>query len=225
MNPVKKFPETKKPDGRAAKAKLTRARILDAAGELFVRNGYGATSLQDIADQAEVAVQTIYYGFGNKQSVLKEVVDRTIAGDDEPVATLDRPWFQQALATESAAEHLEAHLEGTRAVLDRVAPILKMVEAAAAADPGIAKLWPDEEDPRLTVQTAAAKSLLTKPGANPGITVDQAADVLFGLLSPEVYLLFVGERGWTPKRWQAWTYETLHAQLCAPQTGSPLAGG
>lgn len=208
MNPVKK------PDRRTAKAQLTRARILDAAGELFVRNGYGATSLQDIADRAGVAVQTIYYGFGNKQAVLKEVVDRTIAGDDEPVGTLDRPWFQQALATTTATAHLTAHLEGTRAVLERVAPIMKMVEAAAATDSGIADLWPDERDPRLTVQKTAAKSLLTKPGARPDVTVEHAADVLFGLLSPEVYLLFVSQRGWAPAQWQTWTHSTLHPQLC-----------
>jgi hypothetical protein len=119
------------------------------------------------------------------------------------------------LATHSAAAHLEAHLDGTRAVLERVAPIMKMVGAAAATDPGIAELWPDEQDPRLTVQTAAAKSLLAKPGARPDVTVEQAADVLFGLLSPEVYLLFVNERGWTPRQWQTWTHETLRTQLCA----------
>jgi AcrR family transcriptional regulator len=216
MNPVKKPAGVKKPDGRAAKSRLTRSRILDAAGELFVRNGYGATSLQDIADRARVAVQTIYYGFGNKQTVLKLVVDRTIAGDDEPVATLDRPWFRQALETGSAEAHLKEHLEGTRAVLERVAPIMKMVGAAAATDPGIAELWPNERDPRLTVQTAAAESLLAKPGARRDVTVEHAADVLFGLLSPEVYLLFVSERGWTPQQWQAWTHDTLRPQLCSP---------
>jgi AcrR family transcriptional regulator len=209
MNPVKKI------DGRSEKARLTRARILDAAGELFVRDGYGATSLQDVAERAGVAVQTIYYGFGNKQAVLKEVVDRTIAGDDKPVATLDRPWFQKALSTKTAKAHLKAHVEGTRAVLERVAPIMKMVEAAAATDPGIADLWPNQEDPRLTVQTAAATSLLTKPGARPGVSVEHAADVLFGLLSPEVYLVLVSQRGWSPKQWEKWTQETLLPQLCA----------
>src|SRR5215208_7526385 len=98
--------QVKKIDGRSEKARLTRARILDAAGELFVRDGYGATALQDIATKAGCAVQTIYYSFGNKQTVLKELVDRTVAGDDEPVATMDRPWFRAALATDTADEHL-----------------------------------------------------------------------------------------------------------------------
>ena len=110
--------QVKKSDGRSEKARLTRGRILDAAGELFVRDGYGATALQDIATKAGCAVQTIYYSFGNKQTVLKELVDRTIAVYDEPVATLDRPWFRDALAAETAQEQLRRHVSGTRAVLE-----------------------------------------------------------------------------------------------------------
>ncbi|TWD83564.1 TetR family transcriptional regulator [Kribbella amoyensis] len=210
MSPVKKV------DGRAEKSRLTRARILDAAAELFVRDGYGATSLQDIAGAAGVAVQTIYYGFGNKQTVLKQVVDRTIAGDDEPVATLDRPWFQEVLATGTAAEHVRRHVQGTQAVLERVAPITKMLEAAGASDAGIANLWPHEQDPRLTVQRAAAESLLGKPGARSDLTTERAADILFGLLSTEFYLLMVGDRGWDPKDWAAWVTDLLLPQLCTP---------
>lgn len=204
----------KKIDGRSEKARLTRARILDAAAELFVRDGYGATALQDIAERAGCAVQTIYYSFGNKQTVLKELVDRTIAGDDEPVATMDRTWFREALAATTATDHLRQHVSGTRAVLERVAPMMKVLEAAAATDPAISELWPQQEDPRLVVQTAAATSLLSKPGARAGLGIERAADILFGLLSPELYLLFVGERGWSPADWESWSYQTLVVQLC-----------
>jgi AcrR family transcriptional regulator len=208
--------QVKKADGRAEKSRLTRARVLDAATELFVRDGYGATALQDIANAAGVAVQTIYYGFGNKQTVLKQVVDRTIAGDDEPVATMDRQWFRDALATSTAEQHLRAHIEGTCEVLARVAPIMKMLEAASAADAAIAELWPEQrEDPRLTVQTAAATSLLGKPGARADVAVEHAADVLYGVLSTELYLLLVTNRGWTTKQYADWAYDVLRPQLCA----------
>jgi AcrR family transcriptional regulator len=210
MSPVKKI------DGRAEKSRRTRARILDAAGELFVAHGYGATSLQDIADEAGVAVQTIYYAFGNKQTVLKHVVDRTIAGDDEPVATLDRPWFQEVLATDTAPEHLRRHVDGTTSVLQRVAPIVRMLEAATATNAGLADLWPGQGDPRLTVQHAAAKSLLGKPGARDDLTTKRAADILYGVLSTELYLLMVGNRGWSVKQWSAWAYDLLLPQLCRP---------
>lgn len=64
---------------RGDKARETRRRIIDAAAELFVEQGYGATKLQEIADRAGVAVQTIYFVFRNKPSLLKELVDVAIA--------------------------------------------------------------------------------------------------------------------------------------------------
>lgn len=207
----------KKVSKRALRAEETRRRILTAAGELFVEHGYGATNLQEVADRAGVAVQTIYFVFGNKRKLLKELVDATIAGDDEPVATMDRPWFRDALATGTAEAHLRAHVHGTRTILERVAPITKVVATAAAMDPEVAGLWRYEEDPRYVVHAAAAESLIAKPGARADVTAERATDVLFGLLSPELYLLFVHDRGWSPGQWERWTYDILHAQLCSPR--------
>lgn len=188
--------------------------MLDAARELFIARGYGATTLVDVAAAAGVAVQTIYFTFGNKRSLLKELVDVTIAGDDEPVATLDREWFRAGIEAPTADEHLRRHVAGTTRVLDRVAPIIQMVELAAGSDPEIGGLWPDT-DPRYTVQSAAARSLVAKPGARPGLTAGDAADVLYGILSPELYLLLVRDRGWSPERYERWALDTLHPQLCA----------
>ncbi|WP_431682597.1 TetR/AcrR family transcriptional regulator [Kitasatospora sp. KL5] len=199
---------------RTEKARETRRRMLDAARGLFTEQGYGATTLQHVADRAGVAVQTIYFTFGNKRSLLKELVDVTVAGDDEPVATMDRPWFRDALAAPTAEEHLRAHVGGTRAILDRMAAIDEMVCVACATDPEVAALWPKENDPRLTVQAAAAAALAGKPGARPGVPAERAADLLYGLLSTEVYLLFVRDRGWTPDAWEQWAFETLRSQLC-----------
>lgn len=201
---------------RSQRAAETRRRILDAAHDLFVANGYGATNLQEVADRAGVAIQTIYFVFGNKRKLLKALVDVTIAGDDEPLATMNRPWFRDAIASATADALLRAHVRGTGEVLNRVAAITDMVATAAASDSEIAQLWPDGERPRLEVHTAAAEALVAKLGARAGITAEAAADILFALLSTEIYLLFVRERGWPPKRWEQWTYDTLRAQLCTP---------
>jgi AcrR family transcriptional regulator len=206
--------EVKRVNKRAEKAGQTRRRIIEAARDLFIERGYGATPLQDVADRAGVAVQTIYFVFGNKRTLLKELVDVTIAGDDEPIATMDRPWFRQVVAAGTADDQLRAHVRGTRAVLERVAPLVRMVDTAAATDADVAALWPEGERPRYEVHEAAAKALVTKPGIVPGLTVQRAADILFALLSTEVFLLLVHERGWSPEDWQRWTYATLHAQLC-----------
>ncbi|MFF2778527.1 TetR/AcrR family transcriptional regulator [Streptomyces sp. NPDC058052] len=200
---------------RALKAQQTRRRILEAARELFVERGYGATMLQDVATQAGVAVQTIYFVFGNKRNLLKELVDLAIAGDQEPVATMDRPWFREALAAETSDAHLRAHVRGTREILERVAPILKMVDTAALADPEVAGVWHQDEDPRFAVHATAATALMAKPGARPGVPAEKAADVLFCVLSPELYLLFVRDRGWSPEEWEEWAHDCLRSQLCS----------
>jgi len=199
---------------RSQKARQTRLRMLDAAQGLFVEHGYGATTLQDVADRAGVAVQTIYFTFGNKRTLLKEVVDVAVAGDDEPVATMDRPWFRDALATDTADAQLRALAHGARRICDRVASIVEVLRTAATLDPDLADLWQQNTDPRLVVQTEAARALVGKPDARTGVTAEYAADVLFAVLSPEVYLLLVRERGWPAERWEQWAYDTLRSQLC-----------
>ncbi|MFF4808757.1 TetR/AcrR family transcriptional regulator [Micromonospora chersina] len=207
--------DVKRVNKRTQKAAETRRGILEAARDLFVDQGYGATNMQEVAARAGVAVQTVYFVFGNKRSLLKELVDVTIAGDDEPVATMNRPWFRAALAAATADDQLRAHVRGTRQVLERVAEITKMVATAAATDAEVAQLWPHGENPRFEVHTVAAEALVAKPGARAGVPSAVVADLLYGLLSSELFLLFVRDRGWSPERWEQWTYDTLRPQVCS----------
>nr|WP_215209195.1 hypothetical protein [Streptomyces sp. CHD11] len=89
-----------------------------------------------------------------------------------------------------------------------------MIAAAAATDPEIAAQWPAGPDPRYTVQHAAAKALTSKPDARPDVDTAHAADLLYGLLSPELYLVFVRDRGWSPDAWEEWARAALMAHLC-----------
>ena len=202
-------------DKRAERSRHTREKVVEAARELFVAQGYGATNLQEVADRAGVAVQTIYFVFRNKRTLFKDVVDTSIAGDTEPVATMDREWFRAACAEPTAAGQLRAHVHGTREILGRVAPIMPLIAAAAATDPEIAAQWPDGPDPRYTVQYAAAEALAGKPDTRPGLSIEMAADLLFGLLSPQLYLIFVRDRDWSPDTWEEWARTALTSQLCA----------
>ena len=81
---------------RGTRTKNTQHKIVTAAAELFVTDGYHGTTLEQIAARAGVAVQTVYFHFGNKRSVLKRAVDVAAVGDDESVAMLDRPWLEEA---------------------------------------------------------------------------------------------------------------------------------
>ena len=75
---------------REAQARETRRSILDAAHELFVATGYAATTIQAIAERAGVAVQTVYAVFGTKRELLRQLIESTITGDDEPLPITER---------------------------------------------------------------------------------------------------------------------------------------
>src|SRR3712207_9424804 len=80
---------------RAEQARATRRRIIAAASSQFVAHGYGAPLLDQVAEQAGVAVQTVYFHFGNKRTLLKEALDVAAVGDDEPIPLLERPWVAE----------------------------------------------------------------------------------------------------------------------------------
>src|SRR3954462_2095269 len=116
---------------RAARTRATRRRIVDAAAELFIERGYGVTTLEQIATRAGVAVQTVYFHFGNKRSVLKQAVDMAAVGDDEPVAVPDRPWLGEARAEPDPRRVLELWTAYGSGILTRIGPVMKVIRDAA----------------------------------------------------------------------------------------------
>jgi AcrR family transcriptional regulator len=192
--------------------RATRRRILAAATELFVADGYTATTLEQIARRAGVAVQTVYFHFGNKRTVLKEAVDVAAVGDDEPVALLDRPRYR-AMGDEPDPRQLVTRWVGNaREIFERVAPLMAVVRHAAGADPDMAAQWEVNQQQRATAFRLLAQQLADRDALRPGTSVDEAVDVLLALASFEVYLILLG-RGWTPQRWEAWLATTLTAVL------------
>ena len=195
---------------RAEQARATRRRIIECARRLFLEQGYAATTLDQVAAAAGVAVQTVYFHFGNKRTVLKEVMDVAAVGDDEPVPLLDRPWVQAVRDEPDPRRALEIWLEASRDIFGRAAPLLSVVRDAAGADPEMAEQWRVNEEQRYIAHRSLAELLAAKGDAlRPGLTVAEAADVLFTLLSPEVYLLLTVVRGWPPARWQGWVADTI----------------
>src|SRR5258708_14497539 len=91
---------------RDAQARRTRQRVLDAATAVFLDRGYGGATIRAIAAEAKVSVPTVEALFGTKARVLKAAIDVAIAGDDEPVAVLDRSWAADARQAETAEEFL-----------------------------------------------------------------------------------------------------------------------
>ncbi|MER7900468.1 helix-turn-helix domain-containing protein [Streptomyces sp. NPDC096046] len=200
---------------RAEKARRTRQRMLDAAAGLFTERGWAGTTVEDIARSAEVGVQTVYFTFKNKRALLKELLDTAIAGDLDPVATLQRPWAREVLDAPDPATQLALQAAGARRILQRAAPVLEVVHGAAAADPEVAALWQANQEQRHTVQLRFAEALTAKTGGalRDGHDASSAADIALAVLGPETYGLLVTGRGWSPARWERWATDALVRQL------------
>ena len=198
---------------RGDQRRATRRRIVDAAAELFIDNGYAVTTLEQVAERAGVAVQTVYFHFGNKRSLLKEAVDIAAVGDDEPVPLLDRPWLEEVRAAPDPHRMIALWVRSSREIFGRIAPIMRVVRDAAAVDPHMAAQWNTNEQQRMTAFRLFAGLLADRHALTSGMSVDEAADIVFALLSIELYLLLTISRGWTPDRWEDWTAATLTSAL------------
>ncbi|WP_036528481.1 TetR/AcrR family transcriptional regulator [Nocardia sp. CNY236] len=197
---------------RAAKTTANRAKMLTAARELFTTRGYAATTMKAIAEQAGMAVQTLYFTFATKRAILSELLDVEIAGDTEPVATMDRHWFAAAVAA-PPAEQIRQQVDAAATIFARVSPLLEVIRSAAAIDPELAEIWQTNIAQRHLVQVRLAEALATKTALRPGLDATQAADIALAILAPETYHLLVRERGWPPERWASWAADVLTQQL------------
>ncbi|WP_035931168.1 TetR/AcrR family transcriptional regulator [Pseudofrankia sp. EUN1h] len=196
---------------RAEKTRLTRRRIVAAAADLFLDQGYGATTLDQVAARAGVAVQTVYFHFGNKATLLKEALDVAAVGDDEPVALLDRPWLEELTAEPDPVRVIEIWTIGGAEIMGRVAPLLAVVRGTVGTDPDLAAQWDVNERQRRTAFRALADLLADRAALRPELTVEDAADLAFLITSAENYIVATGTLGWSPERWRT-TTATLLAQ-------------
>src|SRR4029079_9370743 len=93
---------------RSEQARLTRARILDAARALLLDGGAAGLTMAGLAAAADVSTQTIYNSVGGKAAVIKAVYDVPLAGDDDPRPMNDRPEFRALAAAADAPALLRA---------------------------------------------------------------------------------------------------------------------
>ena len=196
-------------------AAQTRGDILDAAQTLFERKGYAVSSIEAIAGQANVARATVFATLGNKADILKTLRDRALAGDDDPVPVIARPWFRDVADAPDARQAIRLHARNIRNMCERAAGLEAVLAAAAGADPQLRELHALTQRERGAGARKIAEILDRNGPLRPGLDLDTAADLLFALASPDLYLLLVATRNWTPSRYQHWLAETLMQQLLA----------
>ena len=201
---------------RREQAAATRRIVLDAAQPLFERQGYAATTMAAIAEAAGVSLKTVYVIFDTKSGVLRALWNLLLRGDDEDVPVAERAWYREVVEEPDPERQLRLGACGARRVKERAGALMGVIRAAAELDPDIAALWGRIQSEFHANQRVIVQSLHDRGALRPGLGVDRATDVLWTLNHPDVWLLLVGQRGWTPAQFEAWFGDTVVAQLLAP---------
>jgi AcrR family transcriptional regulator len=103
-------------EGQKARGDETRARILAVARRLFMRQGYAATPVSQIARETELTIPPIYYHFGSKLGLFQAVVEATGNRIAEEVDGLDTSSLRQGLTALMirAIDRTDDHVAGLR---------------------------------------------------------------------------------------------------------------
>lgn len=192
---------------RQRQAEETHRRILDAARELLASKGYANTTLEMIAELAEVSPKTVSAVFGSKRGILAELINPTAFGEH----------FQQLLshmlATSNPAERITLVAEMTRQAYETFIPAFELLRTARVVAPELSELSRQIEMRRRTNQ-AGVIAFLDKLGMlRRSLSHEEAIDILWSLTSYDLYHLLVIERGWLPERYESWLAQLLIEQL------------
>lgn len=205
---------------RKERAEQTRQRMIRAAYDLFLDRGYEATTMQDVATSAGVAVQTTYYTFKTKSQLLAEVEALAVLGDRPTSEWRDSPLVDRVRNAATVADLVKDFVAGDSAIKARLAPFVIAVGAALPADPGtVARREAGREGFfRLFIDRLAEMEAL-----RPGVTAARALDILLVVDSLPAFIELTTQRGWTPEQWQDWLIYTIETQFLDSKDRTPNA--
>jgi AcrR family transcriptional regulator len=193
---------------RQAQARQTRQQVIAAARQLFVEYGYAGATIDAIAQEAGVASETIFATFGSKRAILADVINTAVSGD-QPVPVLQQTGPQAVMQQTEPEQALQLFAADISSRLERVAPVFAVMRAAAQTEPDIAALLKNQLAIRLRNISTLAERLAAQKAVRDELNVEQAADIIWAITSPEVFSMLTIERGWSSERYIHWLGDTL----------------
>ena len=191
---------------RREQAERTRARIVEAAAELFVAHGYGRTTIRGIARAAGVATDTVYAVFGNKARVLTAVIDARLAPQGQ-TNVMERPEAQAIRDADDQREQIRLFVRDIVEVVERVRPVYEILRTASSVEPAMAATHAEMDGYRLQNMGRFVSWL----AANGELRMDEtrASELVWSLASPDVARMLLDGRGWSADEYAAWLEDAL----------------
>jgi AcrR family transcriptional regulator len=187
---------------RREQARENRQRIIQCAHDLFVTQGYGRTTISDIARAAGIADETVYAAFGNKHTLLRQVWYVSFRGDEEDIRLWDRPEIRAVIADPDLSSRLQRQAVVLTTVFRRFTPLLIMLQGAVASQPAAAAMLAEFDERRLDAAAKYARAAAAT--GQLAVSEDECRDVLWGTLDGVLWHRLVAQRGWSDERFSAW---------------------
>jgi AcrR family transcriptional regulator len=198
---------------RAAQALATRRSIVAAASRLFVEDGYGATTIDDVASAAGVSRKTVFTAVGGKLELLKLALDWAVAGDDQSVPLADRAAIRRWMDQADPSAVLTGFARMQAEIGARVGSLYIATETAAGMDPGARELVAESQQHRLDDARKVVRRLHHLKALSTSITHQEAVDLVWLAMDATLFDRLVRVRGWSTSRFGEWLGENLCRQL------------
>ncbi len=198
---------------RQQQAQRTRLQVAEAARTLFARHGYAGATIDAIAREAGVARETVYAIFKNKQAILAHLLDISVGGDEQPIRVIERPQVQSTLHDTDQRRQLASFGQGVAEIMSRAAPIFEITRIAAKTEPAIDRRLKHLYRERLGNMRLVARAVARNGPLRDDMDEAEAAEILWGLSSPELFQLMTQYGGWSARKYGEWLGETLQRLL------------
>lgn len=188
---------------RTEYAQLTRQAILDAARDLFVRKGYFATKVEEIARVARVAPATVYAVGGGKHGLLRTLIESGTTAEDIPgiLARLE--------SITEPGELIRFIVHATRTKFEQWSDLMRQVVAAAPQEPSVREILQIAHDSMRGGLSLTAGQLAGMGALRAGMDVSRATDVLWLHLCNAAYFIRTDDLGWSLDESETWLNDTL----------------
>lgn len=206
MNKVNRKTGQNKSRLRQRQAEITANLIVSAAKFLFLEKGYANTTIESIAERAEVAASTVYAVFGSKRGILGAI--RAAWHEETHIREVVYGSFDASVSPE---ERIEKLTKATRLQWEMGAEVVLIYKGAAAADPEAAAELNLALEGRRKGMANFALSL--ENHLRSGLNSTQATAILQALCSPEVFNELVRNSGWSLDEYELWLIRILKHEL------------
>ena len=182
--------------------------------------GYAGTTMRAVAVAARVSVPTLGLVFGTKAGLLKAAIDVAIAGDDEPVAVLDRGWARTVAAAQGVEPFLAVVVEVLAGAQERSAGLVMAALEGGRTHPDLAEVSARLVGQRQVVAGWIVDRLREQAGLRVGLSRAEAIETVWLLMEPALFVRMTRDRGRTTAQYRAWIVNAVRSLIC-PNTPTP----